>query len=60
MAAAVIAVKFMRGLLYGLSPYDPITFVAVPLTLGVVVLAATFLPARRAVRSDPVSALRSE
>ncbi|MEP7345820.1 MAG: ABC transporter permease [Gemmatimonadaceae bacterium] len=60
IVAAVIAVKFMRGLLYGLSPYDPLTFVAVPLTLGVVVLVATFLPARRAVRSDPVSALRSD
>ncbi len=60
IAAAVIAVRFMRGLLYGLSPYDPSTFVAVPCALGVVVLVATFLPARRAVRSDPVSALRSE
>lgn len=60
IGGACIAVRFMRGLLYGLSPYDPVTFVAVPLTLGAVVLLATFLPARRAVRSDPVSALRSE
>jgi ABC-type antimicrobial peptide transport system permease subunit len=52
--------RAMGGLLFGLSPGDPVTFVAVPLTLGVVVLLATLLPARRAVRLDPVAALRSE
>lgn len=45
---------------HGLSPGDLVTFVVVPLTLGVVVLLATYLPARRAVRLDPVAALRSE
>ncbi|HEX3235253.1 MAG TPA: ABC transporter permease [Gemmatimonadales bacterium] len=52
--------RAMGGLLYGLSPSDPVTFVLVPLTLGVVVLFATYVPARRAVRLDPVAALRSE
>ena len=54
------ASRAMGGLLYGLSPGDPVTFVAVPLILGIVVLLATWLPARRAVRLDPVAALRSE
>ncbi len=52
--------RAMGGLLYGLSPGDPVTFVLVPLALGVVVLLATYVPARRAGRLDPVAALRSE
>jgi ABC-type lipoprotein release transport system permease subunit len=50
----------MAGLLYGLSPSDPLTFALAPLTLAIVVLVATYLPARRAVRLDPIAALRSE
>jgi predicted permease len=60
LLGAFAVARAMGGLLYGLSPGDPVTFVVVPLMLGVVVLLATYFPARRAVRFDPVAALRSE
>ncbi len=60
LVGAVAVARAMSGLLYGLLAGDPVTFVVVPLALGVVVLLATWLPARRAVRLDPVAALRSE
>jgi putative ABC transport system permease protein len=47
-------------LLLGLSSRDPLTFAVVPLVLALVVLIATYLPARRAVKLDPVAALRRE
>ena len=52
--------KLLGGLLYGLSPSDPATFVVAPTVLAIVVVAATYLPARRAVRLDPIAALRSD
>lgn len=60
LVAAFAVAKLMAGLLYGLSPSDPLTFTLAPLTLALVVLVATYLPARRAVRLDPIAALRSE
>jgi len=47
-------------LLFGVKPEDPITFVSVAALLSLVALFATFLPARRASRIDPVTALRYE
>jgi predicted permease len=60
LVGALGVARAMAGLLYGLSPSDPVTFALVPLTLAAVVLLATYLPARKAVRHDPVTALRSE
>jgi ABC-type antimicrobial peptide transport system permease subunit len=49
-----------RTLLFGVSPADPATLAAVIGVLGVVAAAAIWLPARRAVRIDPIGALRLE
>jgi len=46
--------------LFGVRPTDPATYVAVALSLGLVALLACYLPARRAMRVDPLIALRSE
>jgi ABC-type lipoprotein release transport system permease subunit len=48
----------LAGLVYGVGPLDPLTFVAVPALLCVVALAACALPARRAAAVDPISTLR--
>jgi ABC-type lipoprotein release transport system permease subunit len=47
-------------LLYQVSPWDPATYVGVALGLGTVALAAAYIPVRRAIAIDPVSALRLE
>jgi ABC-type antimicrobial peptide transport system permease subunit len=57
---SIAASRVMRGLLYGISPLDPLVFVAMPLTLMAVASFATYLPARRAARADPVIALRAD
>ena len=60
LGGAAIVARLMSALLYGLSPADPITFALVPAALGVIVFVATFIPALRAVKLDPVAALRSD
>jgi predicted permease len=52
--------RFMRGLLHGVSPADPLSFAGVAVALLLVALLATFLPAHRATRVDPLEILRSD
>jgi ABC-type lipoprotein release transport system permease subunit len=50
----------LGSLLYGVAPYDPLTLVVATAVLGLVVLVAIMLPARRAARVPPASALRAD
>ena len=60
LIAAVALSRLMSSLLFGVSPLDPLTYVAVPLVLLTAVVAASYLPARRAASVDPVDALKIE
>ncbi len=60
MASALALSGVMRSVLFGVSPHDPFTFMAVPVALALITGAVSILPARRAARVDPLVALRYE
>jgi putative ABC transport system permease protein len=60
VAGALMVTRVLGALLFGVSALDPFTFAAVPLLLVVVAVAASYLPARRASRVDPLIAMRGD
>ena len=60
VAASLIFTRLLSSLLYGISPTDPRTFFVVVLALLSLTLVASYIPARRATKVDPMVALRHE
>ena len=60
LGGAAAASTLFEAMLFGLSPYDPLSFVLVPLGFFAVALAACYVPAQRALRIEPTVALRAD
>jgi putative ABC transport system permease protein len=59
-AAAYLSMRALASMLYGVDPHDPLIFAVIAVSLFVVVVMASYIPARRATRVDPLIALRHE
>ena len=60
LAGAFMVTRLLAGQLFGVAPLDPATFVAVSAVMAAVTMAACYIPARRAMRVDPMVALRND
>jgi putative ABC transport system permease protein len=60
LAGALGLTRLIRSMLYGVKPTDPLTFISVAALLGVIAMFACYVPARRAMKVDPIEALRHE
>jgi ABC-type antimicrobial peptide transport system permease subunit len=60
LGAAMGLMRLMKSLLFGISPFDPITYLAVPVILVMAAVLASYLPARRAATVDPMETLKAE
>ena len=58
LVAAFFLSRFIRGMLFDVEPTDPITFVALAILVLTIAIVATFVPALRAIRVDPMTCLR--
>ncbi|HKJ01852.1 MAG TPA: FtsX-like permease family protein, partial [Longimicrobiales bacterium] len=57
---ALVLARLLTSMLFGIAPWDPVAFVATPVVLAGVATVASWIPARRAARTDPVEALRAQ
>ena len=60
LVGALLLTRVMSGLLFGVSATDITTFGVIPVVLGIVAVAATYVPARRATMVEPIVAVRAE
>jgi ABC-type antimicrobial peptide transport system permease subunit len=60
IAGAAVTARVFQAVLFGVSPYDPIAFVAAPALMLAIAAAAALIPTRQATRVDPISVLRAE
>ena len=60
LALSLLSTRMLEGLLFGVPPRDPITMALVTVAIAVAMLLAVYIPGRRAVRVDPITALRAE